>query len=357
LEPQLRVTGTRKAGRLALDGSVLVYQTESDEGGEGDYRLVDGSGVVLREGPLANRTPVQGVELSGKAEFKRSPTDTFRASGSYKLQDVEQHELARFERGRDAGGVDRVVYSSIRNDGEIGLDWDRVLGPRTTLKLVGLQTIRDRADVVRADGDGVVVDVTEDTNSGESILRGTLSFRRSPQLGFEGGAEAAFNFLEGASALAVDGAPIDLPSANVRVEELRGEAFATATWKPSPRWSLEAGARVETSTISQTGDVEQERTFTFLKPRFLATYAPARAISSGSGWSARWGQLDFGDFVSSTELTTDTVDAGNPDLEPQRSWVLQATYERRFWEKGALVATYTHGEIEQAADFIPSCWT
>ena len=351
--PQIRFTPTRKAGRLSLDGSLLIYQTESDEGGEGDYRLTDASGALLREGPFYNKTPVQGFEVNGKAEFKQSPKDSFRVQGLYKLQDVEQHERAEFRRGSDAGGASYLTYSSIRRDAEIGGDWDHVFGPRTTLKLLALQTIRDREDVVQLEENGSVADVTDDTFAGESIVRGTLAFRRSDRLAFEVGAEAAFNFLEGASTLEVNGQPIDLPSANVRVEELRGEAFGTATWKPSPRWSLEAGSRFETSTISQSGDVTDEKSFFFAKPRALVTFAPGRGAQFRVRLEREVGQLDFGDFVSSAQLATDTVDAGNPDLEPQRSWVLETAYEQRFWEKGALVITYTHGAIEAASDLIP----
>ncbi|HEX8570851.1 MAG TPA: TonB-dependent receptor [Caulobacteraceae bacterium] len=351
--PQIRFTPTHKAGRLTLDGSLLLYQTESDEGGEGEYRLTDAAGGLLQEGPFYNKTPVQGVEANAKAEFKRSPTDTFRVSGLYKLQDVEQHERAEFVRGSQAGGAAYLTYGSIRHDAEIGADWDHVFGPRTTLKLLALQTIRDRKDVVTAEENGSVADVTDDTFAGESIVRGVLAFRRSDTLAFETGAEAAFNFLEGASTLVVDGEPVDLPSANVRVEELRGEAFGTATWKPSPRWSFEAGSRFETSTISQSGDVTSEKSFFFAKPRVLATFAPGRGAQFRVRLEREVGQLDFGDFVSSAQLATGTVDAGNPDLEPQRSWVFEATYEQRFWDKGALVATYTHGAIEAATDLVP----
>src|SRR3712207_8200461 len=43
------------------------------------------------------------------------------------------------------------------------------------------------------------------------------------------------------------------------------------------RWSFEAGSRFETSTISQSGDVNQEKSFFFAKPRALATFAPNEA--------------------------------------------------------------------------------
>jgi outer membrane receptor protein involved in Fe transport len=65
------------------------------------------------------------------------------------------------------------------------------------------------------------------------------------------------------------------------------------------------------------------------------------------------GQLDFEDFVSSTSLTSNTVTAGNPDLEPDKTWRLAATWERRFGQAGAIVLTARHDEITDAIDRVP----
>ena len=77
-------------------------------------------------------------------------------------------------------------------------------------------------------------------------------------------------------ALTVNGTPITLPAADVRVEELRGEAFAQGTWRPSDKLSFEAGVRVERSTITESGDISLERSFTYPKPRLVATWSPTK---------------------------------------------------------------------------------
>src|SRR5690606_4687701 len=92
-----------------------------------------------------------------------------------------------------------------------------------------------------------------DNLSGETILRGSVTYERNADLTFEAGAEGAFNFLDARQALTVNGSPIALPSDSVRVEELRGEAFGQGTWRVNPDLTLEGGLRVERSTISQTG--------------------------------------------------------------------------------------------------------
>ncbi|HEY0052824.1 MAG TPA: TonB-dependent receptor, partial [Caulobacteraceae bacterium] len=153
--------------------------------------------------------------------------------------------------------------------------------------------------------------------------------------------------------LTVNGAAIPLPSASVRVEELRGEAFGSAAWRISPLLTTEAGLRVETSTISQTGDAAVEKTLSFVKPRLSATWSPNPANQLRLRAEREVGQLDFGDFAASAELANGTVNAGNADLEPETGWVFEAAYERRFWGEGVAILTLRHKAIENAIDIVP----
>jgi outer membrane receptor protein involved in Fe transport len=142
--------------------------------------------------------------------------------------------------------------------------------------------------------------------------------------------------------LAVDGVDVPLPAAEVRVAERRGEAFATASWQPAKAWLVEAGFRIEASRLEQSGDSALVKSFVFPKPHLAVTWF--------SGPQTQWrlrversvSQLDFGDFVSSTSLTSSTITAGNADLEPERTWTASLAWERRFWGDGALVLTARH---------------
>ena len=64
-------------------------------------------------------------------------------------------------------------------------------------------------------------------------------------------------------------------------------------------------------------------------------------------------QLDFGDFVASFDSEDDQVDAGNPDLEPEKAWQWKVTYERRLAEDaGVLEAQVYYNDIEDHIDKI-----
>ncbi|WP_122467009.1 TonB-dependent receptor plug domain-containing protein [Brevundimonas lutea] len=187
----------------------------------------------------------------------------------------------------------------------------------------------------------------------ESILRGLLRWERSENLTFEGGAEVAYNMLEIDQAYTIGGTPIELPSDQVLVEETRGEVFGKSTWRYSPTLSLEGGLRLEASTISQSGDADQEETFYFAKPRFQATWTPWADNQFRLRLEREVGQLDFGDFAASASLSEDNVLGGNVDLEPEDRWVAEVAYERRFWGDGIVSIAYRHDEIRNAIDVIP----
>src|SRR5690606_14950047 len=189
--------------------------------------------------------------------------------------------------------------------------------------------------------------------TGESVGRVVLKHALTPAIALEGRAEGAFNWLESRTRSSEYGTPVDIPAANVRVEEKRGEAFATATCRATPRLTLELGLRADTSTITSGGDVDLEKTLNFLKPRFLATWTPAEHWQVRARIEREVGQLDFDDFVASSNLSAGAVLAGNPDLDPEQSLVFEAALERRFWTSGALVFTARHLELKDVVDRVP----
>lgn len=154
-------------------------------------------------------------------------------------------------------------------------------------------------------------------------------------------------------AFTIDGTNIPLPSASVVVEETRGELFGKATWRARSDLTLEGGLRLEASTISQSGDAEQEKSFFFAKPRALATWTPWAGHQFRLRVEREVGQLNFGDFAASANLENENVFGGNVDLEPEQRWISELIYERRFWSDGIVTVGLRHDEITDVIDAIP----
>jgi hypothetical protein len=265
------------------------------------------------------------------------------------------HEWQTIGAGADEG---RSAYDEDNKSGELGLTWIRPLKPRWTLETRLIHQFEDFDDVAtgNATEGGVVAPedrFTAKGTSSESILRALVRHERSAALTIEAGGEVAYNMLDTKQALTHGGAVVDLPSASVKVEELRGEAFTKATWRVNPKLTVEGGLRLETSTIKQSGDAQAKKSFFYPKPRVQLTWTPKANHQLRFRFERELGQLDFSDFAASAEFDESTVHGGNVDLVPEQRWISEVTYERRFWGDGIVSLGYRHDKIIDVIDYLP----
>lgn len=247
------------------------------------------------------------------------------------------------------GQADFPASEKLRN-AELGGNWDRHFGA-VELNLVVLQRLqRDQNDNASiTPGQDQVFNSVGD--SGESILRGTLRYFWSPDLTLEGGMEGAYNFLNGASSYVSNGVLIPLPGANPEVNEKRGEAFVQSSWKIAPDWSLEAGLRGEFSTITAKGI--PSRSFAFLKPRAVLSWQATDTSQFRLRTERVVGQLDFTNFIASSNFSQNGINAGNENLVPDRHWQFEGDYEYHFWDRGAFLLSITRDYATDLVDYIP----
>ena len=237
------------------------------------------------------------------------------------------------------------------DDTEIGGAFNRAIGSRTNLEVVGLRQSRDRTyDEVFTTSDETDA-FSLSRQSSEAIARAVVKYRFTPRLSGEAGAETALNKLDSHTRFTVNTAPTAVPAADVRVQEKRSELFTKAAWRPTDQWTLDAALRYESSTITSRGDVVLGKTLHYLKPRLALTWAPREATQVRLRFEREVGQLKFDDFVASSKLTTASgVTAGNPNLDPQQAWVAEAAVEQRFWGSGSVVLTARHSRLGDVVD-------
>lgn len=352
--PRAAVEFSRRSPDTLVEVSAAQFRTVDDEHGDGGRPRFNGNGDLLRDTVY---TQDEGERVSEMAAGYEHPLagGKLRLNGALRRQDFRVDILGL--RTLPNPNSQTVVQYKKQTASELGMHYGRALGGALQLEIVGLRRDgRERGGQRGSESsEGVPLESSlahQDFDTSESILRGVIR-HVAERWTFESGAEGALNVLDSRSRLQENELDVPLPYANVQVEERRGEAFMLATWRMATRWTLEAGSRFESSVLVQSGDSHVRKSFFFAKPRALLSFAP----DAGEQWrmlvERRVGQLDFAHFVSSTSLATDQVTAGNPDLEPDRTWRAELAWERHFVGDGALVLAARHDEISELVDRVP----
>lgn len=348
--PRVAAELSRRSGKRAIELSAAVFDTVDDEHGIGRRPRIGADGTLLRdarytqdEGESARQVAAvyENEMMQGQLRLNASLLDT--EFGADIVQDLTFPVVSR----------STVREFEDQREWELGASFERRLSSNRQLELFVLHRASSERGGEREIDDECMTLFREDADGSESIIRGVL---RS-QLGrvmLESGLEGALNVLDSRSSLDEDGIAASLPNGSARVEERRVEAFAGAKWPLSTTLRVEAGSRFEHSSLEQSGGGNRPgKSFFFPKPRVLLTWSPTPNDGLRLLLEREVGQLDFDDFVGSASLSSGTVSAGNPDLEPDRTWRIELAWERRFMEAGALIIAARHERIEDLVDRIP----
>ncbi len=327
-------------------GDLLEGLLEYDANRQGDdsrrWRVAP-DGALLLVGEESSADEFGEIEAAGVWE-------TTWLGGRLRLNGLASH------RTFDGASEDVLVFpggSEIRTgkdretEAEAGLRYTRTLANGSELELVGFQSLEWEDDEGVFNTPGFASSDRGQSESGESIARATVQLPASGDWAFDGGSETVFNFSESSGGRSLNGQPFELDGDSNRVEELRAEAFGTATWTPMENLSVESALRYEWSRIdAMVGDTTSQKTLKYLKPRLNVSWSPEEGHQVGFQIERVVEQLSFGSFASEAAFESQVFGVGNPDIEPQKLWVLDARYERQFGGQNSFVAQFVHTEIE-----------
>jgi hypothetical protein len=312
-----------------------------------------------------NRDPF----LAGSWALERAADSAFRLNGRWQ---PSRFDLTQRNRVTPEGGDphDDSLFQKYRDPViELGGDVTRPLAGGA-IKLVGLATRRKRDDMdtylkrdgLLEDGADVVGGFEQTVKAHRNETIGRLNWTRANLAGFsfEAGAEAALNTLDSTVEFFQfdengDRVRIDLPLDDATVKEKRGEIYVSLGRNLSPDLRIDGGLNYEFSNLRVSGDTLADRTLKFWKPNLALDWKP------GGGWHTRLSvrrvvaQLDFYDFISVAELSTDRVNAGNENLQPQRTWEFRATVEHPILSEGLFKLDVGHDLISKLQDRILIC--
>lgn len=227
-----------------------------------------------------------------------------------------------------------------KDNWEIGTDYEYRTASGSRFKLLAIANQED-ATTTR-ERYKVLYDGTEQKNlflntasvTDERIVRGSYTMGLAQNHDVEFGIERAQTILDssltfallsstGTPSAATGGlVPQKVSNANSKVEEMRYEPFAIYNWTISSKMTLETTLLYERSTITQSGDVSNERDFSFVKPKIDLRYDMTPNLQLRGTIEKSVNQLSFSDFVASNddEDNDAATQAGNAQLRQQWQW-------------------------------------
>ena len=220
---------------------------------------------------------------------------------------------------------------------ELSVDYSRPLGQGDSFTFLGFfnweEEKRDR-EVFDQFGpiDTVVTSQARQDVKTESVFRATYDWTESPKLDAQIGAEGTSNTqktdFELLNRIGGELVPQPVFNSNGKVTEYRGELFSTARWRLTGNLSSEIGMAVEASRISQASDdVDSSRFLSYVKPSFSTFWnvTPSDRLYLSVVRDVQ--QLNFLEFVATITDRDQELEAGNPDLRPEKSWDASIGYE------------------------------
>jgi len=285
-----------------------------------------------------------------------------------------RRDFIDLENGAAIPRIEAELIDNTETNWEVGSDYEYGFDNNSRLHLLFIanedvqDSVRERFESDSDDPDTALrknLFIKSDKTTTEAIVQGNYSFSVSDDQSLRLGLERADTELDSSFFIAsADGSepPLDrfgglppLPQLNnpgTEVQEIRYESFAFHNWALNKRMNLESSLVYETSKISQRGAVRKTREFDFLRPSVDYRFNITDNLQLRASARRNVSQLSFANFAATAndDDRDRNVDAGNPELMPEKEWNYSVEVEYRLPEDaGVFSARLFFADIE---DFI-----
>jgi outer membrane receptor for ferrienterochelin and colicins len=333
----------------------------------GDFSLND---IVLEEFVVDQ---VQN-EMSMNLGYELSDTSSIRFNALYGQSDnptTVNRYTTDLTRTPNPLTIEREDIPGLRDNWEIGGDYEVSFNNGHKFKLLAIanqnnQEIFRQRFLTQPDGsEQLNLFLNPGSTIEEQIVRGAYTMGIFDGQDIEFGVERALTTLDSNLALglltgtnppsaALGGLiPQNITNANSTVEELRYEPFVIHNWKINEKLSLESTLVYESSEISQSGDVTNQRDFAFIKPKIDARYNITPLLQVRGSIEKIVNQLSFADFVAANDDQDNDANTlgGNAELRQQTQVRYQLNAEYRIPnDVGVLNAELFYADHEDVID-------
>ncbi len=328
-QPEFLITGSGRLDQLEFDiglnHDLFPNATDFREQRLDPQRQIEEIRTIRREFLWTANS------VTSNLQYTFDDGDVFRINGLYK--DVERDEENLEDQFAFTTG-NLVAEEQLRVDRddttwEIGGDYTTDLGEIGTLKTIFVSNKRSNTDSIIQDEiisgqPSRLFTFAEDSDEIERIIRTNLSTTMFLEQTLEIGAEAAFNELDALQSFDLG------PFESSKITEDRYELFVTHSLVLNDSAHVQTSVIREQSTIKQDAiGIQNKRSFDFWKPRVELRYDLDASNQLRFVADRTVSQLNLRNFIATRNTEDDTINFGNPDLEPEKVWQYLIAYERR----------------------------
>jgi len=253
-----------------------------------------------------------------------------------------------------ANGTAGAITESFTNDGEnqdISGEFLLPMGTGRELLVAALDSRNVNASNSSFASGGSLLSSRRSQESGETAGRMRYQHKLNDSLTVRSTLSTAFNYFEGTFNLLRDGVPQPLSGSSNRVEEARHSLNLEADWNWKPRWVLRGNISGGAYKLEAEDVPPNEQTE--IKGLASISYLPWDRTTIT--WESRYdiGQLSLNQFLASSNLSSDILQAGAVKLDSERTWDHQLRYDQRFGDRGVLKLTMGHSSLENPIRSMP----
>ena len=347
-----------------IDFNVGIDAERDTSGWDGTESRLDANRVLLETGPA------DSVEKGYRLNSLNLNTSTWMGENFVQFNSRLTVNETTYLRPSSSvsqapGNRTRDIFVDTTNNNleyELGADVERILTGKLIGKLILLYISDDATSYSTQENTDSILgrtlfrDADTDTTREELITRAEFDWSGINEHVVQLNLERAYNVLD-RSLIQTDDrgrgpVPVDVPGANSRVNEVRWDLLLQDTWSLGS-FEMDLGLGAETSTLSQSGDSELERDFSFLKPVAIVSYSEEGGSQSRFKIEREVAQLNLADFVSAIVFEDDDIVSGNPKIRPETTWIAEASHEQRFGKERVVKLTAFHHWIKDVLDLLP----
>lgn len=236
----------------------------------------------------------------------------------------------------DVNGVSQTFRTSDNDDDdyEISAEYRRPVASKGEFMLAVVDAQSERQNASSFTSESLTRNSISNTDSGETATRLLVTTFPTEHVTVRTTVTNAYNYSDGRFQRFENGVGVPIPGSDSRVTEDRRSVDTAIDFNLSDRWTLSGDIGLESYEI-EARDVSSG-VQTDPKGSVKIAYRPQPRTTLSFESNRDIGQLSFGQFLASSNLSSEILTAGAAEIEPVRSWRHSLIYDRRFGDVGVM---------------------